>query len=183
MVKKNNNRRVVVTGLGVVSSIGIGWEEFWKNLIAGKSGIKKITSFDVSKYDRQYAGEIRNFDFQKYNSTRKLTKMGRASQLALVASKLALKDAKLTTEQFKKAKVGICLGTTMGEPQVMEKLDERCFPNKKYNIDFSSAFAYPASLISANVALNLKSISHNIIFSNACASGNYSIGYSYIFIF
>ncbi|MFH1655856.1 MAG: beta-ketoacyl synthase N-terminal-like domain-containing protein, partial [Candidatus Omnitrophota bacterium] len=56
---KKNNRRVVVTGLGVISSIGIGWQDFWKNLIAGKSGISRVESFDTSKYDRHFGGEVK----------------------------------------------------------------------------------------------------------------------------
>jgi 3-oxoacyl-[acyl-carrier-protein] synthase II len=57
-----NDRRVVVTGLGVVSSIGIGWEEWWKNLMAGKSGISRIEAFDTSRHNIHFAGEIKNFD-------------------------------------------------------------------------------------------------------------------------
>ena len=61
----DNNRRVVVTGLGVVSSIGIGWEEFWKSLLAGKSGISRLESFDTSGHERHFAGEVKG-DFTKY---------------------------------------------------------------------------------------------------------------------
>ena len=56
MKYRDKNRRVVITGLGVISSIGIGWEQFWKNLIAGKSGISRIEAFDTSEFDRHYAG-------------------------------------------------------------------------------------------------------------------------------
>lgn len=59
--KLNGDRRVVITGLGVISSIGIGWEGFWKNLLAGKSGLSKITGFDTSGFDRHYAGEVKDF--------------------------------------------------------------------------------------------------------------------------
>src|SRR3989338_9354824 len=92
---QNSNRRVVVTGLGVISSLGIGWEEFWKNLMAGKSGISKITAFDTSQYDRHYGGEVKNFDAKKFISKHKLKTLGRASQMAIAAAKLALKDGKL----------------------------------------------------------------------------------------
>ena len=90
-----NNRRVVVTGLGVISSLGIGWEEFWGNLLAGKSGISRITAFDTSKYDRHYAGEVKDFDPTKFINKRKVNKIGRSSQMAIAASKLALNDSNL----------------------------------------------------------------------------------------
>ncbi|MBP7163954.1 MAG: beta-ketoacyl-ACP synthase II, partial [Candidatus Omnitrophica bacterium] len=59
MVNQTNKRRVVVTGLGVVSSVGIGWQEFWKNLLAGKSGITEVTAFDTSKHENHLAGDVK----------------------------------------------------------------------------------------------------------------------------
>ena len=120
---KKENRRVVITGLGVVSSLGIGWEPFWENLIAGKSGISKITSFDTSQYDRHYAGEVKNFAPKRFIDERILPYLGRTSQMAVVASKLALDDAHLPKHNFRET-VGVCVGTTMGEPQVMESGSE-----------------------------------------------------------
>src|SRR3990167_4643553 len=93
--KVNNDHRVVITGLGVVSSLGIGWQEFWKNLLAGKSGISRISTFDTSKYDRHYGGEVKNFDPTQFMSRKKAERLGRASQMAIVASMLALKDGNL----------------------------------------------------------------------------------------
>jgi len=173
-----NKRRVVVTGLGVVSSIGIGIDEFWKNLLAGKSGISKVSSFDVSKHDRKYAGEVKNFDPQEFVSKRKIPFMGRASQLAIAASKLALKDAGLKVKKVSSSKTGVCMGTTMGEPQIMETLDEECFLKKEYVIDKNSAFSYPASSIVNNISLDYGLNKRTILFSNACAAGNYSIGHA-----
>ncbi|MCC6759012.1 MAG: beta-ketoacyl-[acyl-carrier-protein] synthase II, partial [Candidatus Omnitrophica bacterium] len=90
MSQLDPKRRVVVTGLGVVSSIGIGWEEFWKNLLAGKSGIDRVRSFDTSQYDRQYAGEVRNFDARQFVHIHRGKKMGRSSHMAIAATKMAL---------------------------------------------------------------------------------------------
>src|SRR3989338_4681596 len=115
------NRRVVVTGLGVVSSLGIGWQEFWKNLLADKSGISKITAFDTSKYDGHYGGEVKDFDATKFISQRKIPRLGRGPQMAIAASKLALKDTHLSLRDVKGSRSGVCVGTTMGEPQVDRK--------------------------------------------------------------
>jgi 3-oxoacyl-[acyl-carrier-protein] synthase II len=179
MKKSTVEKRVVITGLGVISSIGIGWQEFWKNLLAGKSGISKISSFDTSNYDRTYAGEITNFSPEEFISFKKARQLGRASQLAIAVSKLALKDAEFNQNDITEASCGVCIGTTMGEPQVMETLDAKHFPGKDLQIDFASALSYPASCLSNNVANYLKFKSPNFVFSNACAAGNYAVGYAY----
>ena len=171
-----DNRRVVVTGLGVVSSLGIGWQEFWKNLLAGKSGISKITAFDTSPYNRHYGGEVKNFDPTQFMSRKKAERLGRASQMAIAASKLALKDSYLIFKDVNGSKSGVCIGTTMGEPQIMERVDERSFrKGHKLEYDFNSSMSYPASSIANHVANYLKLEAMNTIFSTACSSGNYAI--------
>lgn len=176
--KQGNGRRVVVTGLGVISSLGIGWEEFWKNLMAGKSGISKITSFDVSKHDRQYGGEVRGFDPAKLISKVKLKEMGKASQFAVAAAKLAIKDAGLSVEDLRAGGAGVCIGTTMGESQVVEQIIRRTLVNKE-KIKENRVLIYPANAISANVGRYFKLTGENLIFSNACAAGNFAIGRAY----
>ena len=172
-------RRVVITGLGVVSAIGTGWQEFWKNLIAGKSGISRIESFDTSAYDRHYGGEVKDFRPERFIDRRKLKFMGRASQLAVAAAKLALEDAGLRPADLPRERTGVCMGTTMGEPQIMEKMDARCVSQDKYAVDPYSAFGYPARSIANSIAFEFNFRGPDILFSTACASGNYSIGYSY----
>ncbi len=176
--EKNDSRRVVITGLGVISSLGIGWQDFWKNLLAGKSGISKIESFDTSGYDRHYGGEVKNFDPSKFISKRKLPYMGRASQMAIAASKLALKDAALDLKSLSEEKIGICLGTTMGESQILEELNKDFIFNRMNKIDPSQITIYPANIISSNIAKEIGAGADNYVFSTACASGNYSIGYA-----
>ena len=98
-------RRVVVTGLGVVSSIGIGKDEFWKNLIAGKSGISDITTFDTSDYSVHKGGEVKNFDSSKFIPKNRIKEIARASQFAIVAAKLAFDDVGLDVSDYKNKKV------------------------------------------------------------------------------
>ncbi|MBI3616985.1 MAG: beta-ketoacyl-[acyl-carrier-protein] synthase family protein [Candidatus Omnitrophica bacterium] len=171
-------RRVVVTGLGVVSSLGIGWQEFWKNLLAGKSGISKITAFDTSQYDRHYGGEVKDFDPTRFMSRKKTQYLGRASQMAIAASKLALDDAKLKITSRIAEKTAVCIGMTMAEMQLLEnfhdiqltKMDKRVY---QY---FSSIF--PSNSVTSNVAIEFKIRGVNRAFATACAAGNYSIGYA-----
>ncbi len=176
MKKISQNRRVVVTGLGVVSSLGIGWQEFWKNLIAGKSGISLITAFDTSQYDRHMGGEVKNFDPTKFMSKRKAANYGRASQMAIAATKLAIEDANLDLKKLDRTRVGVCIGTTMGEPQVMEQIDMKFVKERrKLDYDIKSSLRYPSSNISQAVSSHFNIRGQNVVFATACASGSYSV--------
>ena len=88
-------RRIVITGLGVVSSIGLGKEAFWSALLEGKSGIQPIRSFDASSYSCQFAGEISDFRPEEYIPPADIPKLSRASQFAMAAAKMAIDDAHL----------------------------------------------------------------------------------------
>lgn len=172
-------RKVVVTGLGVVSSIGIGKDEFWNNLIKGKSGISKIESFDTFNYPTAYGGEIKDFQPEKFIKRHKIDLFGRASQLSIVASKLALQDSNLDIENAQSEKTGIFIGTTMGETQIMEEIDSTWLEKGQDSVKFSSISQYPSSNISANLAMELKIKGDNLVMPTACAAGNYSVGYAF----
>jgi len=176
MLKKQ--RRVVVTGLGVISSIGIGWKDFWKNLIAGKSGISRIESFDTSKYDRHYGGEVKNFRPEELIDKRKVKHMGRASQMAMAAARLAIEDAVLDFEKFNKENIGVCIGTTTGEARVLESLNKVWFTEGISKVDETFIGQYPSSVIPSNIALEFNLNGSNFMFPTACSAGNYAIGYS-----
>ena len=177
MTKKPDKQRVVVTGLGVISSIGIGIQDFWKNLIAGKSGISEIESFDTSQYPTHKGGEVKNFRPQDFIDRRKIKHLGRASQMAIAATKLAIEDAGLKRENMQKADVFI--GTTLGEAPLIERINESLAKNSFDSIDEMNIFLYPTNSIPLNVALEFKCKGMNIMFPTACAAGNYSVGYGY----
>lgn len=179
MTKNTKDRRVVVTGLGVVSSLGIGWQEFWKNLLAGKSGISRIESFDTSKYDRHYAGEIKNFDPTRFLPRLLIKRTGRSSQLALIAALLAAKDSNLSQEDFKGKQTAAFIGTTMGEPIVLETMNHKKVFESSRSIPKELTLLYPTYNLVFNLNRNFKINSRNLLFANACAAGNYSIGYAY----
>ena len=87
-------KRIVVTGMGVVSSIGIGKDAFWKNLIKGTSGISEVSSIDTSEHMTHRGGEVKNFNPEEFIDKKQLRFMSRGSQLALAGSTLAIKDSK-----------------------------------------------------------------------------------------
>ncbi len=92
------NKRVVITGLGVVSSIGIGWKEFWNSLLNGKSGIGPVTSFDTSGHFTHNGGEVKDFNPERFIDANKVNFLSRASQFAVSAARLALEDANLSSD-------------------------------------------------------------------------------------
>jgi 3-oxoacyl-[acyl-carrier-protein] synthase II len=174
-------RRVVVTGLGVVSSVGIGKNDFWHSMINGRSGISAVTSFDTSELRCHQAGEIKNFVPADFISKRKVQFLGRTSQLAIAAVSLAMKDAGLSRKKLDKQKIGVFLGTTMGEKPLEETVDVLV----KQGADRVSKLKIlqsAANNIPANIAIHFKLEGPNYLIPTACAAGNYAIGYGFDFI-
>lgn len=172
-------RRVVITGLGIISSIGIGKDAFWDNLIAGKSGISEVTAFDTSKHATHLGGEVKNFKPEDFISKNRIKLTGRASQLAIAATKLALKDAGLDEKSISDLRTSVCLGTTMGEIQSVESVDHKWIRSGKKEIEKWPVYQSPVNNIPSNVAIEFKFKGRNRIFTTACAAGNYAIGYGY----
>ncbi len=171
-------KKVVVTGLGVVSSIGIGWQEFWGNLLAGKSGISRVSSFDTSEYDRHNAGEVKIFKSRKFIAEKKSKRLGRSSQMAIAASLLALEDAKIVVNDQISKKGIVCVGTTTGEIGIFIKYHDNKFRGEvKFDSNLISVF--PANSVASNIAIQNDFRSQNITFGTACASGNYAISYAF----
>ncbi|MBS1234508.1 MAG: 3-oxoacyl-[acyl-carrier-protein] synthase [Nitrospirae bacterium] len=171
------NNRVAITGLGVISSIGIGWQEFWDSLIKGKSGISPVKSFDTSNHFTHNGGEVHNFRPVAFIQQEKLTMLSRATQLGLAAAKLALKDARLYDEEISHMKIGTCVGTTFGSIQSIEDINNRLLKNEKINKDM--AYQLPTHTTPAIIARELNLNGPNFMLSTACSAGNYAIGYGY----
>jgi len=173
-------KRVVITGLGVISSIGIGKNSFWNNLVEGKSGISQVTAFDTSGHTAHLGGEVKHFKPDEFISKKKAKLIGRASQLAISATKLALKDAKLDKKFIANSIVSVCLGTTMGEIQSVEKADHIWIKlGQDKHVENLLIYQSSVNNIPANVAIEFKLTGKNRIFTTACAAGNYAIGYGY----
>jgi len=172
-------RRVVVTGLGVISSIGIGKEEFYTALMQGKSGIAEVTAFDTSGYDRHVGAEIKNFDPGKFMQPRQAKRVGRATQLLIAAAGLALADAGQQAKALNPDKSAIVLGTTMGETHIFEILNKDWFTKSLKGVNpFFLPHTTPYSL-GVNLGIHYAIGGINLVIPTACASGNYAIGYGY----
>lgn len=173
------NRRVVVTGLGVVSSIGIGKDDFWKSLIGGKSGISDVKTFDTSDYPACKAGEVKNFVPEMFIDKSQLKKMARASQFAVAATKMALDDAKLSLSENNKARTGVALGTTMADIQSLEQIDKYWTQKGEEAIWILNILKYPSNSMADHVGYYFGFTGPNYSIPTACSAGNYAIGRSY----
>ena len=177
-------RRVVITGLGLVSSIGNNVSETWDNLIAGKSGIKKISSFDVSDLPCKIAGYISHnekdenyVDRSKYLETREINRNDRFIQYGLIASKMAVEDAGLMTLDDKsKLRVGVSVGSGIGG---LETIYNGSITLNEKGSRKISPFFIPSSLINLtsgqiSIKFGFKGPNHSVV--TACATGAHSIG-------
>lgn len=173
-----NKRRVVISGLGVVSAIGIGKDDFWKAALEGKCGISKVSSFDTKDFRCHYAGEIKNFHPEKYLPKRKISYLGRTSQMAITAAQFALKDARVALKTIDREQTGVFIGTTMGERPLEESIDiwvkEGLDKIQKKHLLQSTA-----NNISNNIGSFFKLKGPNFLIPNACAAGNFAVGYAF----
>lgn len=172
-------KRVVVTGLGVISSIGTGKDAFWNNLIKGVSGISEVTSIDTSGHITHRGGEIKDFIPAEFIEKKRIKFMSRGSQLALAGAKLAVKDSGLKGSQLSRKRSGFCLGTTLGELPALEKMDREWLQKGVQFVDEMSAFQFPTTNMASFVSFDFKLKGPVRIFTTACASGNYAIGTGY----
>ena len=156
------NKRVVITGMGVISSIGIGKDEFWRNLISGKSGISEVERFDTSKFPVHKAGEIKDFNPGKFMPMSKAESIGRGSQFAIAAAKLAIEDGMLNAKGADISSTGIIIGTTMGEAPSIEMIDRFWTSDGEDGVYSSNVLNFPVNNLSDNVASFFKCDSHLI---------------------
>ncbi len=177
-------KRVVVTGLGVVTSVGSHLRDFWSNLTGGRSGISKIKSFCTDQFDRHYGGEVTEEEgFQILSSAEKKI-YGRATKFALVATTRALEDAKFEGfEDRISKKTGVVIGTTFGEAQIIEKATSLYCSGGIRNVHRSSNLKqYSPNAISVNIGKRFKCSGPNMVVPTACAAGNYAIAYASMLI-
>jgi 3-oxoacyl-[acyl-carrier-protein] synthase II len=173
------NRRVVVTGVGLVCGCGIGTDEVWRNLLAGKSGIGPITHFDPTAFDCRIAGEVRNFDPLVWVEKKELKKMGRFIQLALAASAFAMEMAKLEVSPEMADSTGVYIASGIGGFDVIEREHSKYLQGGPGKI---SPFFIPASIVnlaSGHVSIRYGAKGPNSATATACSASAHSIGDAY----
>jgi 3-oxoacyl-[acyl-carrier-protein] synthase II (EC 2.3.1.41) len=109
-----SDRRVVITGLGAVSPVGIGKDSFWESLTSGKSGIDYISKFDTTDFDVKIGAEVKNFDPTLYMDKKEAKRMDLFTQYAVAGTHLALEDAKVSPQELEPNRVGVIIGSGIG---------------------------------------------------------------------
>ena len=172
-------RRVVITGIGVVSPVGIGKSTFWEALLAGKSGIGPVTAFDSTKYAAHIGGEVRDFDAACYVKKQQPDRMGRASQMAIGATRLAIEDSGLELDSIPRRRIGVSMGTTSGEPIFVEVYNDARKQGGEEAVGADCLALYPCHVIPTHVAIEFDLRGPSLMIPTACAAGNYAIGYGF----
>jgi len=173
-------RRAVVTGLGLITSLGHEVEVFWKRLLAGESGVSRVESFDVSEYSVQIAGEIKDFDPEKYIGKREARHQDRFSQMACAAALEAVKDSGLDLANIEDPfRAGVIIGSGIGGLAELEEQHARLLEKGPMRV---SPFMIPKLMINAaagqvSILFGVKGPNSGV--ANACASANNAIGQAY----
>jgi 3-oxoacyl-[acyl-carrier-protein] synthase II len=173
------SRRVVVTGVGLVSPVGIGTEETWAALRVGRSGIARVAGFDPSAFACQIAGEVKGFDPGAYIEKKEIKKMGRFIQFAIAASEFALANSSFKVTKEDEERVGVYIGSGIGGFDVIEKEYKTYLDHGPRRI---SPFFIPATIInlaSGHVSIRTGAKGPNSAVATACTTGAHAIGDSF----
>lgn len=169
-------RRVVITGLGIVSPVGNTVDEAWQNIIAGRSGIGPITRFDASTFSARIAGEVRNFDIGQYLSPKEARRMDTFIHYGMAAGIQAVRDAGLTANPDNAERIGVLIGSGIGGLPLIEETAHEFAANGVRKI---SPFFVPGSIInmiSGNLSIMYGFRGPNLAIVTACTTGTHSIG-------
>ena len=169
-------RRVVVTGLGIVSPIGCVKEEFWSNLIQGKSGIGHLTHFDASQYESRIAGEVRNFAPHPFISSKDLRRMEKFVQFGVTAAKNAIDESGLDISKEDPYRIGVLVGSGIGSLRIIEEEHKVILEKGPSRV---TPFLIPMLIVnmaSGHISIMLKIKGPNLCITTACASGAHAIG-------
>jgi len=169
-------KRVVVTGMGVISPVGTGLDKFWESLINGKSGIDEITRFDTRDMPTRIAGEVRDFNPEDYIDKKELKRLDRFAQFAISASKMAIEDADLDLDKVDRTRIGVILGSGIGGSETWEEQHNVLLDKGPKRV---SPFFIPMMIVnmaSGQVSMTFGLKGPNFTVVTACASGTNAIG-------
>jgi 3-oxoacyl-[acyl-carrier-protein] synthase II len=170
--------RVFVTGLGVVSSLGFGRDEYWRNVVSGRSGFSAIAGFDTKGLDRSVAGEVRGFVPRDFLTAAESRRMGRCSAFAVAAARMAVEQAALSSERLAGERTSVVVGTTMGDADLMGELEDAWVRGGLDAVLPSRLPFCGTSLLPIHLARAFGARGMVQTLPAACAAGNYSIAYA-----
>lgn len=170
------SRRVVVTGVGLVSAVGLTAGETWEAILAGRNGVAPITHFDASQFSARIAAEVKGFDPLRFIEKKELKKMGLFIQFALAAATEAVENARLQVNDHESARVGVHVGSGIGGFDVIEREHKNLLEGGPRRI---SPFFIPASIVNlaaGHISIRFNARGPNSATCTACASGAHSLG-------
>ncbi len=171
-----SKRRVVITGIGAVSPLGVTVQENWEKVLAGKSGIATITDFDVSRFATQFAGKVKGFDVKQYLSLKEAKKMDTFIHYGIAASTQAIEDAGLEVTELNAERIGVLIGSGIGGLPGIEKGHSAYLKGGARKI---SPFFVPSNIINmiaGNLSIKYGFKGPNYAIVTACSTGTHSIG-------
>ncbi|NIR49492.1 beta-ketoacyl-ACP synthase II [candidate division KSB1 bacterium] len=179
MIKSIELQRVVVTGMGAISPVGNDLDEFWQNLVDGKSGIDLITKFDAADFETKFAGEVKNFEPEQYIDRKEARRMDLFTQYAIAASEMAVKQSGLNFDSEDRDRVGVIVSSGIGGMETFEKQSRTLIERGPSRI---SPFFIP--MLISDIAPGYISIRYGLRGPNfstvsACASSSHAIGEAY----
>ncbi|QUH20863.1 beta-ketoacyl-ACP synthase II [Alkaliphilus sp. B6464] len=169
-------RRVVITGIGCITPVGTGKEEFWKSLTTGVSGIDYITKFDTEDFTTKIAAEVKDFNVEDYIDKREAKKMDRFTQFAVAAAQMAVNDGQLNIEKINTERFGVILGSGVGGIETLEEQSKKLFEKGPKRV---SPFFIPmiiSNMGSGQVSIALGAKGPNTTIVTACAASTNAIG-------
>jgi 3-oxoacyl-[acyl-carrier-protein] synthase II len=179
VVASNNNHRVVVTGIGIISPVGLDAVTTWDSLINGRGGVDNITLFDASAHTTKFAAEVKGFDPNKYIDRKLVRRMDRFTQLAVAASQEALRDSQLQIDDNNRNDISVMVGSGIGG---LGTLSEQLKILNEKGPDRVSPFLIPmmiSDMAGAQISINIGAKGANVCSTSACSSGSDAIGNAY----
>jgi 3-oxoacyl-[acyl-carrier-protein] synthase II len=172
-------RRVVVSGVGVVSPIGIGREAFWRALISGECGAGYVTRFDASTYPCRFSAEVKDFDPTDILSPKMARRLSRGTQFAIVSTKKALEDAQIDLPKEDPYRVGLCYGTSVGPMDIYEKFGAAFYERGLRRVSplFEGLMNHNALVGGVAEVFGIRG--YNLTVSTACSAGNLAVANAY----
>jgi 3-oxoacyl-[acyl-carrier-protein] synthase II len=171
--------RVVVTGIGTITSLGIGIEPFWENILAGKSGIDKVSSFDVSDYPSKVGSEVHDFNAGDYMDPKEARRNDRYTHFSVAATRMALSNADLDTSSMDPDRIGVLVGSGIGGMITIQTQSRRLYEKGPRKV---SPFMIPsliANIASGVVAIDIGARGPNYGLVSACSTATHAIGESF----
>jgi 3-oxoacyl-[acyl-carrier-protein] synthase II len=179
VVNRIMNNRVVITGLGPVTPIGIGKNNFWQSLIQGKCGIDRISYFDAEEYPTKIAAEVKDFDYTNYISAKEANRMDKSTQFSIVAAMLALEDSKLRITEKDSYSAGVIIGSGIGGIGTFEKQHKILLEKGPGRV---SPFFVPmmiSNISAGEIAIKIGAKGPNGVITTACASSTHALGMAF----